>query len=30
VQAVLLGRMTPAELLTGWDTFWTQKWLQEK
>jgi multiple sugar transport system substrate-binding protein len=30
VQKVLLGKMAPAELLTEWDAFWTQKWQQGK
>jgi multiple sugar transport system substrate-binding protein len=30
VQKVLLGKMTPTELLAEWDTFWTQKWQQGK
>lgn len=28
VQKVLLGTMTPTELLAEWDAFWTQKWQQ--
>jgi multiple sugar transport system substrate-binding protein len=30
VQKVLLGKMTPKELLTGWDTYWTEKWKSQK
>jgi multiple sugar transport system substrate-binding protein len=26
IQSVLLGKMTPAQLLTSWDTYWTGKW----
>ena len=26
VQKVLLGKMTPQQLLTSWDTYWTAKW----
>jgi multiple sugar transport system substrate-binding protein len=26
VQKVLLGKMTPEELLASWDTYWTEKW----
>ncbi|UIX29913.1 ABC transporter substrate-binding protein [Streptomyces sp. GQFP] len=26
IQKVLLGKMTPKELLAGWDTYWTEKW----
>ncbi|WP_206313518.1 ABC transporter substrate-binding protein [Streptomyces coryli] len=30
VQKVLLGKMTPKQLLAEWDSFWTEKWKQEK
>lgn len=30
VQSVLLGDMTPKELLTSWDAFWTEKYAAEK
>jgi multiple sugar transport system substrate-binding protein len=30
VQAVLLGDMTPSELLGEWDTFWTEKYASEQ
>jgi multiple sugar transport system substrate-binding protein len=30
VQAVLLGDMTPSELLGEWDTFWTEKYAAEQ
>jgi multiple sugar transport system substrate-binding protein len=30
VQKVLLGEMTPTQLLAEWDAFWTQKWQQGK
>jgi multiple sugar transport system substrate-binding protein len=30
VQAVLLGDMTPSELLDEWDTFWTEKYASEQ
>ncbi|GGP01027.1 ABC transporter substrate-binding protein [Wenjunlia tyrosinilytica] len=26
VQRVLLGKMSPKELLAGWDKYWTEKW----
>ncbi|MEO3750633.1 sugar ABC transporter substrate-binding protein [Streptomyces sp. B6B3] len=29
VQSVLLGDMSPAELLDSWDTYWTEKWQNE-
>lgn len=30
VQKVLLGKMTPKELLAEWDAYWTEKWAKEK
>ncbi|MFD7500961.1 ABC transporter substrate-binding protein [Streptomyces sp. NPDC059850] len=30
VQKMVSGKMTPKELLEGWDAYWTEKWEQEK
>lgn len=30
VQKMILGKMTPRELLAAWDAYWTEKWQQEK
>ncbi|MGP3949944.1 ABC transporter substrate-binding protein [Streptomyces sp. 7N604] len=30
VQKLVLGKMTPKELLAAWDAYWTEKWQQEK
>lgn len=30
LQQVLIGKMTPEELLTSWDTYWTKKWAAQK
>ncbi|MER6012545.1 ABC transporter substrate-binding protein [Streptomyces bluensis] len=30
VQKMILGKMTPKELLAAWDAYWTEKWQQEK
>ncbi|QKV96282.1 sugar ABC transporter substrate-binding protein [Streptomyces sp. NA02950] len=30
VQKMVLGKMSPKELLAGWDAYWTKKWQREK